>query len=381
MEKKRPHILIVAGEASGDIHAAHLVDEIKKLDPEVTFSGLGGIHMKNSGVEIYHDLTKLAVVGFWEVLNHYGEFKKIFDSFLKKAKEIKPACVILIDYPGFNLRLAKKLKEQHIKVIYYISPQVWAWKKNRVHQIKKYVDRMLVIFQFEKDFYASFGMEVDFVGHPLADDIKVTVEKEAFLKGHHLQEYRLTIGILPGSREKEIQRILPVMLKAASALQKNYPMLQFMIVKAPTIDSQLIYEQLSKNEQKIPVIEEDRYNAMHACDLCMVASGTATLETALLLKPMVVVYKTSFLTWALAKLFVKIPNIGLVNVVAGKRIVPECIQQEATGSNIARHLESIFKDEIRIAQIKTGLAEVKRSLDAGGASQKAAKLVLESLNS
>src|SRR6185503_5532065 len=231
MEKEKKHILIVAGEASGDIHAAHLVDEIKKLDPGITFSGLGGSHLKDSGVEIYHDLTKFAVVGFWEVLKHYGEFKKIFDVILKKAKEIKPACVILVDYPGFNLRLAKKLKQQKIKVIYYISPQVWAWKKSRVHQIKKNVDRMLVIFEFEKNFYKSFGMDVEFVGHPLADQIQVTAEKETVLKSHHLQEYRLTIGILPGSRVKEVQRILPVMLKAAQLLQTKFPMLQFMIIK------------------------------------------------------------------------------------------------------------------------------------------------------
>ncbi|HLF18120.1 MAG TPA: lipid-A-disaccharide synthase [Candidatus Omnitrophota bacterium] len=379
MEEKIKHIVVIAGEASGDMHAAHLVDEMKHLNPSLTFSGLGGESMKQCGVELYHDMTKLAVIGFVEVLKHYGEIKRIFERAINEIKERKPACVILVDYPGFNLRLAKELKKLSAKVIYYISPQVWAWKKNRVRQIKKNVDKMLVIFQFEKDFYARLGMDVTFVGHPLMDSMEITVEKDKFLTSHGLEEYRLTVGLLPGSREKEIQRILPLMLGAVRMLQEKYPMLQFLIVKAPTIEATLIQEELQKAKMQIKIIEEDRYNAIHTCDLCLVASGTATLETALLLKPMVVVYKTSFLTWLLAKLFVTIPDIGLVNVVAGKRIVPECIQFQATGKQIAQELENIFKDEVRIARIKSELGELKRSLDVGGASQRAAEEILRFL--
>jgi len=205
MESKPKHFILVAGEASGDLHGAHLVEAIRSLSPSTTFSGLGGEKMKSSGVELYGDLIQMAVVGFWEVLKHYGKIKKIFHLILEKIDSINVDAVILIDYPGFNLRLAKKLKERNIKVIYYISPQVWAWKKNRVHFIKKHVDQMLVLFPFEVDFYAQFGIEVHCVGHPLIDAIQVTTPKENFLPSLNFSTETLTIGILPGSRQKEIE--------------------------------------------------------------------------------------------------------------------------------------------------------------------------------
>jgi len=376
MEKEETQIIIIAGEASGDRHAAHLVDELKVRRPDIKFSGLGGEKMRSSGVAIYHDLTRLAVIGFWEVAKHYTALKRIFDDILKKIDEIKPACVILVDYPGFNLRLAKKLKKHGVRVFYYISPQVWAWKENRVHQVKKYVERMFVIFKFEKDFYARHGIDVSFVGHPLLDTLKVDCPKDEFLKKHGLKDFQLTIGLLPGSREKEITRILPVMLKAAAILKEKYPMLQFLIVKAPTIEHDMLTTHVNVEKLGIRLIDGDTTNAIHACDLCIVASGTATLETALLQKPMVIVYKTSWITWAIAKLFVKIPDIGLVNVVAGKRIVPECVQHKANAKAIAVELESIFKDETKIAAIKSELAQLKRNLDLGGASGRAADEIL-----
>ena len=374
------HIIIVAGEASGDLHAAHLVQELKHLDPSLTFSGLGGIKMKEAGVEIYQDLTRIAVVGFSEVIKHYREFKKAFDLIVDKVTEIKPGAVILVDYPGFNLRLAKILKEKfNTRIIYYISPQVWAWKQKRIRKIKKYVDKMLVIFNFEKDFYARIGMKADFVGHPLLDSIKISISKEQFLISHGLANNKLTIGLLPGSREKEVKTLLPIMLEAAQILAKKIATIQFLVVKAPTIQTSLINKFLKKMSFSLTVIEEQNYDAMNACDLCMVASGTATLETAILQKPMVVVYKTSLLTWLLAKLFVKIPDIGLVNVVAGKRIVPECIQFQATGSQIAVELKNIFTNEIRMADIKSNLRSVRESLGEAGASQAAARKIYQTI--
>jgi len=382
MQTSNKHIVIIAGETSGDMHAAHLVKEIKRLDPSITFSGLGGSKMRDSGVEIYEDLTKLAVVGFWEVLKHYGQFKKIFKFILDKIHTIKPSAVILVDYPGFNLRLAKKIKELkklNIQTIYYISPQVWAWKKKRVHFIKKYIDKMMVIFKFEKDLYEQFDMKTDFIGHPLMDTVKIQIPKEKFLHDRNLLDYKLTIGLLPGSRQKEVERILPIMLEAASQLRKEFPMLQFILLRAPGIDTKLIDSIRSRHATilQLHIEENNVYETINACDFCMVASGTATLETAILQKPMVVIYKTSLFTWLLAKLFVKIPNIGLVNVVAGKRVVPECIQNQAKPEMVANELKAIFTDEIKIAEIKSELKKVKESLGEIGASRRAAEKILK----
>jgi lipid-A-disaccharide synthase len=407
MGDSKKHIFIIAGEASGDMHAAALVTELRKIYPGMTFSGLGGISMKNAGVKIYEDLPALAVVGFWEVLKNYSRIKKIFDLILAKAVAHKPDAIILVDYPGFNIRLAKKLKSLDLKIIYYISPQIWAWKKKRVFQIKKYVDKMLVLFDFEKDFYARYGMDVTFVGHPLIDQVKPRLPKAKILTSQNLQEYKLTIGLLPGSRENEVNTLLPIMLKAAHLLLDQYPSIQFLIIQAPTIKKSLImqhvtqclmqYEETSNRAKTaagtkqgkdyqpvktffpISTIENNNYDGINACDLCIVASGTATLETAILEKPMVVVYKTSLFTWLLAKLFIRISNIGLVNVVAKKRIVPECVQFQATPRRIAQEMANIFTDEIRIANIKSDLHKVKTSLAVGGASRKAAQEILRTL--
>ena len=380
-EKTNKHIILVAGEASGDMHGSYLVNEIKKLDPEIHFSGLGGKQIQESGVEIYQDLTKLAVVGFSEVIKHYKEIKKAFDLILKVIKESKPDAVILIDYPGFNLRLAKEIKKLKIdtKVIYYISPQIWAWKKNRIKAIKKNVDKMLVLFDFEEKLYLEAGVNAKFVGHPLVDEVKSTVSKETFLENIGLSFYKMTIGILPGSREKEVQRHLPLMLEAAKILKNDYPMMQFIIIKAPTIKESLIKEFFPDNEPHIKIVDSNPYDAINACESCMVASGTATLETAILCRPMVVVYKTSWFTWALAKLFLKIPNIGLVNVVSQKRIVPECVQFSANPNKIAWEINELFTNEIRLTNIKSELFEVKKALGTTGASINAAQEVIKTI--
>ena len=367
----------MAGEASGDMHAARLVEELKKLDPSLRFSGLGGEKMKAAGVELFDDLTRFAVVGFTEVLKYYGSFKSIFDAFLDKVREVKPAAVILVDYPGFNLRLAKELKKLDTKVIYYISPQVWAWKENRVDLIKACVDRMIVLFPFEKEFYAQRGLDVFWCGHPLMDEIKTLRGKEKFLESIGLSDYKLTIALLPGSREGEVQRHLSVMLKTADLLNRDFPMIQYLIIKAPTIKEELIKKYLPGYLPQARIVDGNSYDGLNAANLAIVASGTATLETAILEKPMVVVYKTSFVTWFLAKAFIKIPYIGLVNVVAGRKIVPECIQFDATPSRIAEELKNIFTNEPRLAEIKEALRKVRAALGPPGASERAAKEILK----
>ncbi len=377
MKSPKKHVIIIAGEASGDMHAACLVDEIKKRDPHITFSGLGGAKMQQSGVELYEDLTRLAVIGFIEVLKHYTKIKEIFTMILRKVYETKADAVILVDYPGFNLRLAKELKTMNVKVIYYISPQVWAWKPDRVKTVKACTDKMLVLFDFEKDFYARHHLCVDFVGHPLVDAVGVTSSRENILRSFALSPDRLTVGMLPGSRQKEIETLLPVMLDAAAILKKENPDTQFILVKASTVSARSIGKFLKNASIQPKIISDNINDGIYACDICMVASGTATLQTAILNKPMVVIYKISLLTWAMAKLMIKIPYIGLVNVVAGKKIVPECIQFEATGKNIAAELKDIYTDKDRMSQIKTELAKVKRALGPPGASQRAAAKVLE----
>ncbi|MCA9409136.1 MAG: lipid-A-disaccharide synthase [Candidatus Omnitrophica bacterium] len=380
MPAESKKFVIIAGEASGDQHAADLVKAIKHLNPSCSFSGLGGAHMKKAGVDIHEDLTRLAIVGFTEVLKHYRLLKSIFNQTLDKIQAIQPDAVILVDYPGFNLRLAKELKKKNIKVFFYISPQVWAWKENRIQHIKKYVDELFVFFPFEKDLYAKHGMNVHFIGHPLVDQVVTRTSKTQFLKTAGLYDYKLTVGLLPGSREREIDTLLPQMIQASNILYKKFPSMQFLIMKASTIARAQIDDYTQAANFPVKVIEENVYEGIHACDLCIVTSGTATLETAILQKPMVVIYKTSFLTYLLAKLFIKIPYIGLVNVVAGGKIVPECVQNQASPENIAKTLEGIFTDEIKIAEIKSNLHKVKELLGEGGASRRAAELMLELLN-
>ncbi len=373
------HLMIVAGEVSGDSHAAALVNALKHLDPALTFSGLGGPKMQAAGVSIDEDLTRFAVVGFFEVLKHYTEFRRSFNTFLKNVAERKPDAVILVDYPGFNLRLAGRLKKMGVKVIYYISPQVWAWKENRVRFIKKNVDRMLVLFDFEKKFYADRDVEVDFVGHPLADEVDLTCGREETLIRAGLSPDKFTIGLLPGSRQKEIESLLPAMIDAAQIMHHEDPRFQFLILKAPNLDEKLFKEYLEQKPFMIKLLDGHFHNGLNACDLCVVTSGTATLETALLLKPMVVVYKTSFLTYFLAKALIKIPYIGLVNVVAGKKIVPECIQDDANGQKIADELKKIYKNPAEFDKICTELEKVKTSLGENGASKRAAENIIQFL--
>ncbi|MBF0533215.1 MAG: lipid-A-disaccharide synthase [Candidatus Omnitrophica bacterium] len=374
------HLMIIAGEASGDLHAGHLVLALKAQDPSLIFSGIGGEQMRAAGVHTYADLTKIAVIGFAEVLKHYQEFKRAFDLILDKIETTKPAAVILVDYPGFNLRLAKEIKQRGIRVIYYISPQVWAWKKNRVKLIKQYVDRMLVLFPFEKTFYEKMGVPVDFVGNPLVDTVQAVTTKAEFLASVGMTDYQFTVGLLPGSRPQEIERHLPTMLAAARRLAEEFPMLQFLVIKAPTIALPAIEKYTTTlPAMRLKIIQTNTYDAINACDVCCVASGTATLETALLLKPMIVIYKTSWLTWALAKCVIRIPNIALVNVVAEQRVVPELLQHNANPGRIARELKSILTDDERMEKITEELRAVREKLGEGKASQKAAQTILNLL--
>lgn len=381
MIKQSKHIMVVAGEMSGDIHAAQVVNAIRQRNPDIIFSGLGGEALSAANVELYADLTKIAVFGFTEIFKHLIKLKKIFALFVTKAEHIKPDAVILVDYPGFNLRLAKALKKRGIKVIYYISPKVWVWKENRIKIIKKNVDRMLTIFDFETDFYAKHDVNVDFVGNPIIDKIAITTFRQEILESVGLDPNMPTIGILPGSRVQEINTMMPILTATAQKINERIPNVQFLITKAKPLEPKLINQHIRQLNFPIAVIENEFHNCINACDACLVTSGTATLETAIFEKPMVVVYKTSWLTSKLVRLFIKIKHVSLVNIIAGKEVVPECIQEDATPNNIAKRFLEFYEDPFRMETMINALKDVKNKLGEPGAAERAADIILKEIHS
>ncbi len=389
--------MIVAGEASGDMRAAGLARALKELNPGLRLTGIGGEHMRQAGVECFEDITELAVIGIAEVLKNLGRIKKVFDQTLNQIDTTHPDCVVLVDYPGFNLRLAGEIKKRNIchsresgnpiKIIYYISPQVWAWREKRVLKIKQLVDRMIVLFPFEQAIYSKYGMKVDYAGHPLVDEIIVGHDQTEVLKSLGLSASKTTIGLMPGSRAKEVERHLPCMLEAARILYKQNKERQFILLKASSVPLELVSRVIARSAVQrskatkqsfiipLKIYDGPIYDGINAMDAVMVASGTATLEAALLKKPMVIIYKTSWITYYIAKSVIKIPYIGLVNIVAGKKVAEELIQNNANAANIANALEATLHNP----QIINELAAVKTTLGESGASLRAAQVVLEEI--
>ncbi|MBF0594391.1 MAG: lipid-A-disaccharide synthase [Candidatus Omnitrophica bacterium] len=378
MENQETKILIIAGEESGDMRAAPLVRAVRNYAPATRFIGIAGDRCRREGVETFADIRDLAVIGFVEVLKNFSRIKRIFDLTLQKAREEKPAIAILVDYPGFNLRLAAELKKLNIKVIYYVSPQVWAWKASRVKIIKKVVDRMMVLFPFEKDFYTKHQYSADFVGHPLMDEVHAGTSAALFKKSLDLDAKAPVIGLLPGSRKNEITHLLPMMYAAADLLKKKYPKAQFVLLQAKTISDDLLnkYTHLTPDNLKIT---KEYYNGLNITDYCIVASGTATLETGIMGKPMVVIYKTAWLTSFIVRLVIRIRDVSLVNIVAGKRIVAELIQQDATPVKIAKEIGLLINDSEKTQAMRRELTALRTKLGNPGASQRAAKIVLEEI--
>lgn len=376
-ESDTPHILFVAGETSGDGHGAELIRALKALNPDLRCSGIGGARMAAEGMEIDEDLTPIAVVGFVEVLKHYGHFKKAFNAVIRKCRKTRIDAAVLIDYPGFNLRLARKLHKLGIKVFYFISPQVWAWKKNRVHHIRRDVDKMLVLFPFEEELYKEAGVDAVCVGHPLTDTAKPAKTREEIRKILDLNPDSKTIGLLPGSRSKEIERHLPLMLQAFEKMSSRFMRLQAVVLKAPSIPADVYEKHIRRCRLPAALSEESLYDTLNACDAACVASGTATLEAGLIGTPMVVIYKTSFLTWQIAKRIVTLPFISLVNIISGKQIVTELIQKDANSDRISEELTTLLSDEKKILAMKEDLGNLRESLGDGGACEKAATIILD----
>lgn len=376
----KKNVLIVAGEASGDLHGAGLIRELKKINPDIEYSGVGGAKLKEEGMSPLFSIEKLAFMGFYEVIKNIGLIKELKKILINHLDQRKPDLVILIDYPGFNLRFAKEVKKRKIPILYYISPQVWAWGKKRVNTIKNLVDRMVVFFPFEEKLYKDAGVEVNFIGHPLLDLVKPSISREDFRNKLQIKENEILIGLLPGSRWQEIEKILPVMVRSGLILKNRIKNLQIAIGLAPTIDKQKAYDFLKKKNFDIQLLEDLTYDLMSHSDLLLVTSGTATLESAISCTPMIVIYRTSFLTYLLAKVLVKIPHIGMVNIVAGKKIVPEFIQSQVKPEKIADEMEKILKDNEEYKRIKIELDEMKTGLGEKGAYRRGARIVNQMLS-
>ena len=379
-----PRIMIVAGETSGDLHGAHLVQALRELRPDLLISGMGGPALAAQGVEILYDAARMAVVGIWEVISHLKDIraaKRILEDFLR---EKRPRLLILIDYPDFNLLLAAKAKKLGIPVFYYISPQVWAWRSGRMRTIKRLVDKMAVILPFEEEFYRQRGMAVEFVGHPLVDELAQSLGTE-FL-GTDLKSVPIRaplVGLLPGSRRREIAVMLPLFLAAARRLKERHPQLSFIIPLAPGLDRQLLMEHglVDCPELEISLVEPaERHRHMAACAAVLAASGTVTLELALLGVPMVVSYRVAPLTYFLGRLLIKVRYASLVNLVARQEVVPELLQDAATPEAISQELDRLLTDPARRQTMLDGLALVRQRLGGPGASQRAAAKVLALLD-
>lgn len=366
---------IIAGEASGDLHASNLVAEIKKKDKKAEFRGFGGDLMKAQGVELVKHYRMMAYMGFVEVVVN---LRKVLGNIAQCKKDIidyQPDVVILVDYPGFNFRIADFAHRQGFKVVYYISPQVWAWKRRRVRKIKASVDKMLVILPFEEEFYRRYGVDVTYVGNPLLDELAKfgTANRSIFLRRNSLGEKREIIALLPGSRKQEIKRVLPVMLKVVS----HFPDYQFVVAGVSSIDMNL-YKSIIGNAD-VFLVENQTYELLQNSSAALVTSGTATLETALFSVPEVVCYKATGFSYRLAKWMIKVRFISLVNLVMDKEVVKELIQGELTESNAVAELDQLLHNGKRQRRMLEDYEELKDKLGNVGASEKAAEVVIGTL--
>lgn len=369
-----PRVLIVAGEASGDLHGSAVVRALKGLSPGVLVAGVGGDRMRGEGMEILHDIADLAFMGFAEVLRNLGTIRNLKRLLVDELDRRRPDVVVLIDYPGFNLRFAREAKSRGIPVLYYISPQVWAWHRGRVKTMRSLVDRMKVVFPFEVEIYRNEGIDVEFVGHPLVEHIGTSRTREEFFRENGLDPSKRLIGLFPGSRRQEIERILPVISRAAAMLCRGRD-LQSAIGVAPNLGKEFLGRFTAGGEGAV-MVENGTYDLMAYSDAAIVTSGTATLEAGWFGTPMAVVYRTSPLTYVIGRLLVDVRSIGLVNIVAGKPVVPEFIQGGLTAEKLASGVGRFLDDPALLASMRRDLAVIREKLGGPGASGRVARGIL-----
>ena len=373
--KRGKEIMLVVGEASGDMHGASLVDALLKRDPNLTFFGVAGDQLQRTRFETVFTVAKLTGMGLLELAGNVKNIVAAYRLLRRTLRTRRPSLLILIDFPEFNLRLARLAKNLGVPVLYYVSPQVWAWRRGRIRQIARVVDKMAVVFPFEVEFYQRHQVPVEFVGHPLLDVVRVSQERDAALREIGLRKEKPVIALLPGSRRKEIAYHLPVMVDAAAKL-KRLEQAQFFCVRANTLDRAELQKELDRAGFLIPIVDAGRYNAVNAADLVWAASGTATLETALLEKPMIVVYRVSWLTYWLARLLVDIKYIGIANIIAGKAIVPELVQSELSPDRLVHESQAILNDHDLRRRMIANLGKLREQLGSPGAANRVAELAV-----
>ena len=374
-EMKPKKILLVAGEVSGDLLGSHLVEAIQRIDPEVQFLGVGGEGLKRRGMKLLYPADSLSVVGVTEVLIKLRSIFEALQRLKKSLDQERPDLVILIDFPDFNLRLAKIAYRKGIPILYYISPQIWAWRARRIKLIARWVKKMVVLFPFEVPLYEAAGVDVEWVGHPLLDMVKPTLPKEKAFRQFGLDPQRRTIALLPGSRLNEVDRLLSPLLASVDLLQKESPDLQFILPLAPGIPKTIVSSQMKHISVPVKVVEGLTYDVMNLSDLLITASGTATLEGAILGKPMIIIYKVSLLSYWIGRALIQVDHIGLVNLVAEKEIAPELIQKDVHPQRIADEALRILRDPILGRKMMESMGEVRQKLGEPGATERAARIV------
>lgn len=372
--------MIIAGEASGDLHAAKLVNAVLRQRPDIQFFGIGGSNMRDASVDTLVDARDMAVVGLVEIWAH----RKVIFGALRQMRDIlrtnPPDLLILVDYPEFNLRLAKTAKQCGVKVLYYISPQIWAWRQHRVKTIRQRVDHMAVVFPFEVAFYQQHHVPVTFVGHPLVDEVKPSENRRVLRQQFGLDDDQTVIGLFPGSRHSEIRRLLPIILQSARLFKQKHPTVQFLLPLAPTLTKEDLAIYLTEYQDlPITVVTDKTYDVIASVDAIVTVSGTVTLEIALLGTPMVIINRVARLTYLLVRRMVKIAHIGLCNIVANRRVVPELIQDDATPEKIVHELERILNDTAYRQKMISDLGTIEAMLGKPGGIENAAALTLSLL--
>lgn len=373
------NVLIIAGEASGDLHGASLIRELKKIDGSLKIFGVGGNKMLAEGMELIYHIDKMAFLGFVEVVKHLPFIKKVQRDLIDEVKKRNVKEVILIDYPGFNLSIAKKLKSLDLKLIYYITPQVWAWGKSRVKKIKELFNKVLVVFPFEEKFFKSKNVNAEFVGHPLIQEINSYrfLNRDQLNNKFELDPAKEILLILSGSRQQEVKTIFPEAIKAASRLVDEFDM-QIVVACSSNLDEKVFYELTDRKNFK--VIKDHTYDLLKHSKFGIIKSGTSTLEAGLMELPFVIVYKTSWLTYLIGKSLVKIKNIGMANIVLDEQVVPELIQNQANEKNIYSTAKNILSDDGLLNRMKLRLSRIKKVLGEKNAPENAAKIIYSLLN-
>jgi len=372
-------ILIVCGEPSGDLLAGNLAAALKSLNPEIKIIACGGKTLAQNNAEIFYNIKDLAIMGLFDVLKNIPKFLRLKKIILQKIASEKPDAIILVDFSGFNLRLAKEINNK-IPTIYYVSPQIWASRPGRIRQIKRFISKMIVLFKFEEDLYQTAGVNVSFAGHPIVESVKPTVSKEDFLKNLGLDPKKITLALLPGSRKQEIKYLLPVMLQATEMIAQNFPQAQFVIAKSNHLET-AVYQKILKNSKlTIKIVEGKTSDCLNASDLSLVCSGTATLEAGLIGKPFLIIYKMNLLNYLLYRPQIRVPCIGIINIIAGKKIIPEFIQFQATAANISRQAITLLNDQVQRQDMQNKLSAACLNLGLPGASKRAAEAILNFLN-